>query len=138
MLIMFTDGEIELSKCAFFGGIGFYPVIFIGIMFCLSVSEIMEKGHTKLCNTVKSILCILGRYSFWIMCGHFVVFKVIDGLIGLFSDLNPMRLQEFPWSFSEWRALYFIGGMVLPTIIGVTFNKTKEILKGNKENAKQN
>lgn len=32
-LILFTDKEIDLSKCSFFGGIGFYPVILVGISF---------------------------------------------------------------------------------------------------------
>ena len=64
MLIVFTDGEIELSKCSFFGGIGFYPVITIGIIFCLSVSIILRGGQYEISQCSEEVSLYVWKIQF--------------------------------------------------------------------------
>lgn len=116
-LILFTDKEIDLSKCSFFGGIGFYPVILVGISFCVSVS-MMVMGNKHMPG-IYNILRLAGKYSFWIMCFHVSVFKIIDGIAGLLYHCDLMVLQRLLWSFPMLRCVYFAAGLIIPSLIGM-------------------
>lgn len=76
------------------------------------------------------VLCVFGRYSFWIMCGHIMVFKVIDGITGIFLNTDSLTLQQFPWTFPELRGIYLIAGVIIPVIIGEAVEKAKVKLRG--------
>lgn len=116
-LILFTDKEIELSKCSFFGGIWFYPVILVGISFCVSVS-MMVMGNKHMPG-IYNILRLAGKYSFWIMCFHVSVFKIIDGIAGLLYHCDLKVLQRLLWSFPMLRCVYFAAGLIIPSLIGM-------------------
>lgn len=59
------------------------------------------------------------------MCGHIMTFKVIDGILGVFLNTDSLLLQRFPWSFPGLRSIYFVAGVIVPVVIGISLERAK-------------
>lgn len=107
--------QVELSKGILggYGGILFYPVVFVGIVFCLSLATLMQKWK------IQFIFESPGRMSFWIMALHCMVFKTIDGIVGALLKTDVDILTLFPYSFPALRLVYILFGVFFPILIAV-------------------
>lgn len=117
--------QIELSKGIIgeYDGLLFYPIVFVGIVFCLSLAELIQ--NLKL----KFIFENLGRMSFWVMALHCMVFKTLDGIAGIIMKTGSDVLTLFPYSFPELRLIYILLGLSLPMIVGWTCKKISYSVK---------
>ena len=105
-----TDGKIiELSVNHIISPILFYPVTFVGIYFCISLSRIIT--HVRFLNTV---FAYIGKNSFHIMALHLLSFKLVDCIYGLFAGIKDVEtLSLYPHSFSL-EPVYYTMGVALP------------------------
>lgn len=116
ILNYFTSGEIELSKRMVYYGIGFYPVIILGILFLIFSAEVLKT--TK----IGKILAIAGKNSFAIMAYHFIIFKLIDVIAVDFFKYPKESMALFPYSFSELRVTYILLGAIIPIGLSILVN----------------
>lgn len=116
----FTGLQIELSMGELYGGLLFYPMIFLGIFFVFSMAKIIENKH----NLAKSFI-VLSKYSFTIMALHCIIFKLIDVSYYLVTGKGQDLLYLFPYSYTKLRILYIVLGTLIPIAIGILLNKMK-------------
>lgn len=50
----------------------------------------------------------VGSNSMYVMGYHFIVFKLIDIIMSVFTVTTPEQLKLFPYSFPQCRALYIV------------------------------
>lgn len=110
-------GIVELSKYMIINRYAFYPVTLVGIIFCWSLSKVLEE--TK---HVSKAIAYLGNISFDIMALHFVGIKMVDFLYGSITG-NTENMSNFPYAFSNLYLVYYVMGLVLPVIIKKCLNK---------------
>lgn len=119
LLNRYTGLEVGLSRGEIYGGLLFYSVSILGIIWCLSLS--------KLINTLwlNKAMAYIGRNSMYLMIWHGVSFKLLDGLIGRMTNSCSENLRYYPIAFSSYkmRLEYCVIGIVLPLLIGYTENK---------------
>lgn len=119
-----TGLRVEFSQHEYYGGIGLYPMVVLGLIFCLCLGKVVRRNR---CLSV--IFSICGRYSFWIMALHFLIFKIIDRL---YYYLYAARIEDisvvyyFPYSFPQCRPFYIILGCGIPVMMAVIFGKLKD------------
>ena len=115
----FSGNEIEFSKEKIYGVWGFYPMVFVGIIFCLSLASIM-KGHIA-----ANIFAFLGKSSFVIMALHFQTFKIVDLVMKRF--IEDSDITNFPVSYPQIgvRIAYFIIGLAAPSVIAIVYNEIR-------------
>mgnify|MGYP003374074335 FL=1 len=118
-------GIIELSKFMIISKSLFYPVSFIGILFCLSLAKIISKHEW-----FKRLFSYIGVYSFDIMALHFLSFKIVDLLYYLISR-KPCVMSAFPYSYNEMRVVYVIVGIAFPVFLKKLFMQFKKYLNKN-------
>lgn len=124
VLNRFTGQEIELSKSMIYGGIGFYPMAFLGIIFVLSLAELIR----TVCKG--KVISNIGKNSFYIMSFHFMSFKLFDGIVGIIdSKVGGNTLLVFPISFPEYRLSYVLIGILLPYIVAVLYEYVWSFIK---------
>jgi fucose 4-O-acetylase-like acetyltransferase len=121
--------QIELSKGILGGydGLLFYPIVFVGIVFCLSLAALIQNLKMQF------IFENLGRMSFWVMSLHCMVFKTLDGIAGVILKTESDVLTLFPYSFPELRLIYILLGLFFPMIVGWTCRYLLTPLGKNKE-----
>lgn len=119
-----TGLRVEFSQHEYYGGIGLYPMVVLGFIFCLSSGNIIRRNR---CLSV--IFSICGRYSFWIMALHFLIFKIIDRF---YYYLYAARIEDvsvvyyFPYSFPQCRPFYIVLGCAVPVMMAVIFGRLKD------------
>ena len=119
MLFLCKQGEIELSKGMIFGFL-FYPITLLGILFCIKLKDYVMRTK-KLSNW----LVWVGSNSMYVMGYHFIVFKLIDIIMSVFTVTTPKQLKLFPYSFLQCRALYIFLGVLLPCAVQCMLDKGK-------------
>lgn len=112
MIIIFvinviTGLEISLASRKMYKYIGFYPMILLGLMFCISFLRKIMKN-----NFISKLLTTCGNSSYYIMAYHFFIFFIIDiAYIKVFGTNNEIL---FPTTFPWLIPLYTILGCLLP------------------------
>ncbi len=123
-----STNEIELSNNLVYGGYGFYFIVIIGLLFCMSMATCIN----EICNKkVVNFMAYCGKNSFYIMALHFICFKLIDSIIGLICKLNKNILKIYPISFSQLRIMYFVAGVIIPLLIVFFFEKVRTLTSCN-------
>ena len=119
----FSGRSIDLYGYAIYGGYGFYPIAIIGLLFVVSLGKLCMKSAV-----LTKAFSILGKNSFWIMGGHCMVFKFIDGIIGKTGlvHVGTEQLHKFPFSFFNLWWLYTLLGCLIPIAIVTVLEKVKE------------
>lgn len=128
LLLNYFSGErIDLADGYIYGGILFYPVTVAGLIFIVSLSKFILKIGKR---ALLLFLSIIAKYSFHIMAFHFIVFKIIDGVIGKLGIINAKveQLRLFPYSFPQIWWLYLLLGILIPVGIVHVLSKTKVLL----------
>lgn len=128
LLNYFTKEEVEFSIRHYYGnGILFLPIVFMGIFFCITLAKVIQKNvYTE------KIVIICGKYSFWIMALHFLLFKIIDRIY-FWKNSSTLDYQEstiLPYAYSQLRIVYIVIGCLLPVLLGSAFRKVKINIKG--------
>ena len=124
MLLICIKGEIELSKGIIYGRIAFYPVILLGLLFCIQLKDSLLK-----ISILSTIFELIGRNSMYIMGYHFIAFKIIDAIMSIFCKTSVEQLRLFPYSFPQCRVLYILGGLLIPCLIGLAISRINEYIK---------
>lgn len=122
---LFLDiGYIELSKNLIINKWLFYPVTFIGIVFCLGLGKLFHKY-----KWTRQMLSRIGRNSYSIMALHLISFKIID--LPFVYILNRQDiLSVFPYSFTSLWLIYYVAGIGLPLMLNKVNNKIRKIAIG--------
>lgn len=107
-----TKQRIDLSRHSIYGGIGFYPIVLTGLLFCVSLGAIVARHRYGSC-----CVCKIGRSSFVIMGLHIIVFKLIDGLCGLAGVISGSILMSYPASLKSLIPVYVIAGILIPILV---------------------
>ena len=121
-----TGLHVELSHSELYGYWLFYPITILGIVFCLSLSVLIEK--VRIAKSVE----FLGKNSDVVMATHVMGFKLLDGIIGkIQGNISIEVLHGYPTAFNGilFCCLYTAVGIALPIIfVGVKkFVKTKTL-----------
>ena len=103
--------QIELTKHEMYNNIWFYPMILLGLLFCISFAHVIEKYRFK------KVFTYIGMFSFAIMAGHFQAFKVLDVIYRMFSNAD---ISIYPIAFPNFfnRVGYIFIGIGLPLLVG--------------------
>jgi len=118
--------EIDLSKAIIYGNYLFYPIVIVGIVFCLSLTICLIKYNNIIILFIKKICTICGQYSLYIMAYHFIIFKIIDGCIHKFiTNENVLNCRLWPIGYPEIRPIYIILGIALPIFFVKTYKNLK-------------
>lgn len=118
--------HIDLSDKRIINGYMFYIMSFIGILFCLTLSAIIE----KIPKLNKSI-ALLGKHSFAIMALHFASIKLVDVIYSKIIDQrNPVIISRWVTAYTEelW-LIYLVVGCGLPLAISIILEKIKKLFK---------
>lgn len=104
--------SIELSQNIVGNAYLYYFISFIGIYFCLCLSNLLLK-----IKYLNKYFNIMGKYSFEIMGSHFIVFKLFDYFVAKITGISdPNIYGVFPCAFSKYWYLYIILGVNIPII----------------------
>ena len=118
--------EIELAQEEIINSYMFYIVSIVGIIFCLSISKIIEK-----LPMIRNVFSVMGKHSFTIMALHFVFIKL--GEIGYMSILKISNLEIIKNFFISNSGMiwifYMIIGATIPTCISILIDKMKNNIK---------
>lgn len=112
-------GMIELSINSIISPWLFYPVTLAGIYFCMGLAKILNKYRIT-----QKFFQYVGKNSFHIMALHFLMFKLVDLLLGIYKHETYDVIEKLPHAFECWPVYYAVG--VLGPILLV---KSTEILK---------
>ena len=122
-LVVVKNGiVIDLAQEKIINGYMFYIVSIVGIIFCLSISKIIE-----LIPIINKWFIVLGKNSFYIMAFHFVCIKLVDVIYArIINETNPTIIGHWVSTYSEklW-IIYVIVGTVLPILISFAFDLIK-------------
>ena len=107
----FTGKEIEFSLGRLYGGYLLYPVLAVGILFCLSLCTLIRKV-----SMLEKCICLLGRNSYAVMALHFLVFRLVDIVYGYITG----QIEFYsPYTFPQLRVIYIVFGISIPVAIGM-------------------
>lgn len=123
-----TGDEIDLSKGQLYGGTAFYPIVIIGLIFCIALSQIVKLVSIRAMKVAYKWLGIMGKESLYIMAYHFIVFKFIDGVaykIFAWGDVVNSRL--WPIAHQNIRLIYIFCGITFPILIHKCIKEHKHI-----------
>lgn len=101
---------MDFSSRDLYGG-WLYPMILLGILFCLSAAAMIQRSET-----IKRWIAYFGRYSFSIMALHFLIFNLIDRIAVQIPYFEGTELT-FPYTFTVLRPAYIILGLTIPPIL---------------------
>ena len=96
----------------------FYIVSFIGILFCISLGNIISK-----IRPINNVIALIGKYSFYIMALHYICFKLVDVIYSnIIGDTNIWRTTAVFVAYPNnlW-PLYIVIGCSIPLIIGFLY-----------------
>ena len=118
--------QIELAKGLIINGYMFYIVTTVGIIFCLSLAQLLVK-----IPIVNFIFSTLGKHSFAIMALHFVAIKSVDVIYSYFiNETNPEIIGQWIISYpGKLFASYLIAGIVLPVIFSILFDYINDLIQ---------
>lgn len=99
----------------------------IGTYAVLYISKKIEKMRY-----LSKVLISIGNGSLYIMCLHFLAFKIVSIFRILIEGMPIWKLAYFPVikPSDNWIILYVIVGVTIPLIIGQTINKIKILRMG--------
>ena len=150
MLFIAKKGlQIELAKGLIINGYMFYIVTTIGIVFCLSLAQLLVK-----IPIVKNVFSILGKHSFAIMAFHFVAIKSVDVIYSYFiNETRPKIIGKWITSYPDKLFfVYLLAATIGPVVFSIIFDfinekvqdkiteldnkrKVKKLTNGKKEEA---
>lgn len=125
ILNFITGMQVEITKELYYGYVWFYPMTFLGILFCISLSSLLKMGRRY-----SHIMQEIGSRSFEVMAFHFIAFKSADFVLAKtiyrnFDNIKSM-VKYFPISFSDFRWLYIICGISISYGISKLYDYIKE------------
>lgn len=102
-----TGLELSLASRKMYKYIGLYPMILLGLVFCISLAQRIMKNEL-----INKTLQICGNSSYYIMAYHFTIFCIID--IAYIKAFNLGQEVMFPATFPWLIPLYTILGCLIP------------------------
>ena len=123
-----NEMRISLAQEEIINSYMFYIVSIIGICFCCSLSNIIEK-----IPVLNKVIAALGKHSFSIMALHFACAKGIDVIYSkIIGETNPEVISRWVTTYSEklW-IIYVIVGCAIPAIFSILIDyiKGKKLVK---------
>lgn len=115
-------GKINIAGFEF-KSLGFFLLSsIVGIYIIMYISNVILKAHK-----IKIIILFLGKNTIAIMALHYTAFKIISYIIIFIYDL-PISYLAYPTLLenSEWKYMYLIVGLLLPSIFILIIKKIKE------------
>lgn len=119
-----TKGEVELSKGEIYFGWGFYPMLILGVYFCLSFKELIKQN-----SVISDFFSLLGLNSGVIMAYHFIAFKLFDVFVAFLSNSSFDKIKFIPISYPDFRFMYIIIGIFIPLVFKKFFTFIKGVVK---------
>lgn len=118
--------QVELLANVIGHPVLFYMVSLSGIYLCLTLAKYILR--LPVC---RNLLSFWGRYSFEIMAGHFMVFKLVDRLYAkLIGEASASVYGRFPVAFSpELCWLYLAAGLLIPSLTAFAWETAKKRMK---------
>ena len=114
--------QIELSQEKIVNWYMFYIISIIGIIFCLSLSKILEK-----IPIINEIFSTIGEHSFAIMGLHFMCVKTIDVLYAhMINETDPEVIAGWPNTYPDklfW--IYLLIGVFVPVAFSICLSYFK-------------
>ena len=129
LINFFTQQKIDFVNRQLYGLIGLYPMISLGLILCVLSAVLIEKN-----TYLGKVLSVCGKSSFYIMCYHIFVFKLIDLLyFKIYAKLiyDVKTLYQSPYSYSELRFIYIFLGTVIPVVLSVIIKNIKKKIRKN-------
>ncbi len=122
IVLSLTKSNIELSISQIIHPVIFYPLTLVGIHFCLSLANMINK-----IKRLNNVFATIGRYSFHIMAMHFLIIKIIDVIYSKINGITDVgMISHFPNSYSKKLfVLYYVLAILIPTLIMVLIDKIK-------------
>lgn len=123
--------RISLAQEDIINSYMFYIVSTIGICFCCSLSNIMEK-----IPILNKTIAAMGKHSFSIMALHFACAKGIDVIYSkIIGETNPEIISKWVTAYPEklW-IIYLIVGCVIPVIFSILIDYIKSVKLIKREN----
>lgn len=105
-----TGLEIALDCFKLYGYYALYPMILLGLLFCISFAQKIMKN-----NRINEIFQACGNSSYYIMAYHFTVFCIID--ITYIKAFNIKENILFPTTFPLLIPFYTVLGCLVPICI---------------------
>ena len=125
--------RISLAQEDIINSYMFYIVSTIGICFCCSLSNIIEK-----IPVLNKSIAAMGKHSFSIMALHFACAKGIDVIYSkIIGETNPEIISKWVTAYPEklW-IIYVIVGCIIPVIFSILIDyiKSGKLIKREKTN----
>ena len=115
----FTGRNIDLPTRHLYSFVGLYPMIIIGLLFCMSLSKLFIKG-----KILTKVMSFVGEQSFYIMAYHFLIFYMVD-LVAVTILGTGKDSIVFPSTFPALIPLYIVLGCSLPSLCAMLLKKIK-------------
>lgn len=103
LLYLFTEINISIVSGKFSNIFIWMLLIILGVSFVFSFSSILQ---------FFSVLCYIGKASFYIMCFHFVIFALLNICLSGFTNYDI----TYKMNYSNFVYLYLLCGILLPMI----------------------
>ena len=109
-------------------GLLFYPVVAVGIVHTLCLSEFISKSRV-----LSQVCALLGKYSFDIMAMHMVLFKVLAVLLRKLYYRDPaMDISVYPSFIDRGNyplgALYIVFSIACSLAVGLLYERVSDQL----------
>lgn len=112
-----------VSQDVTFGG--YYFLAIIGIYQSLYFAKLIC-SYTK---NISAFLSFIGKYTFEIMCFHFLVFKIIDFICyAIKGDSDVSILSTFPHTYNLGY-VYVVFGCLIPAVVKFSVERIQIIIK---------
>ena len=123
-LVIIKQQYIELSDNMAAPPLTFYPISLCGIYLIGYLSTLIKKN-----NLLCRMFSFVGKYSFDIMALHFMVFKIIDVIVGLSLGHSPEVYSAFPSAYPHLWPVYIILSVLVCPFIRVGCHHVYEKMK---------
>lgn len=131
LLCLNTRGAIALDTNHYPHFVFLWLASISGIIFVYMLSRMLAKNAF-----ISRILSYIGKFSMYIMCFHFLAFKIVNVIWVWIYDAPKSYIASFPVLKGKggWWLIYTIIGVLLPLILGGIVKKVWNSLKEGMRN----
>lgn len=118
------DCQIELSAKQIVSPYLFYPITVCGIYSMCYLAKVLSSV-----KYVSSVLAFIGRYSFDIMALHFLIFKLVDLVVGLIIKAPALSYSIFPRAYPKLWPIYLVLSIAIAPFVRIAANRLYSAIK---------